>query len=250
MPPDVVRPLATATLGNVLVIAHRLGMDWISVRPNDSHLHAQGHGQSLTSIEIRSLGLALRYTNKDPQREINGDFTRLPTATFKGSRPLSHLFIPTKEADKLAFGFIPADPELKTAEYCVAVGSRNFDGIQDTLIRLNVRWKAVQYCTKGIAGQNFFADRSKSPGWNGIADAIYLLSPWMPLLGLGAVRVRLPYSTSLQTPFNWREGHIVFWLRLKELVKTSPTCTSSTRTSSLPSRQLRRTVSKQLHPHR
>ena len=34
MPPDVVRPLATTTLGDIIIIAHRLGMEWKEIRPS------------------------------------------------------------------------------------------------------------------------------------------------------------------------------------------------------------------------
>ena len=220
MPPDVVRPLATTTLGDILVIAHRLGLDWTTVRPNEGLLHAHGHGQSLTSIEIRSFGLALRYTNKDPQRESAEDIF-LPTGEkFGDSRSLSRLFVPTTEVDKMAFGFIPENTELGTGEHCLTEGTRKFDGLQETLMALNVKWKAVEYCTKGLAGQNFYSDDFRIPQWNGVADAIYLLSPWLPVRGTGATRVRLPHRSELHTPLNWREGHVVFWLRLREEIAT------------------------------
>lgn len=220
MPPDVVKPLATTTLGDILVIAHRLGLDWTTVRPNEGLLHAHGHGQSLTSIEIRSFGLALRYTNKDPQRESSDDIFFPPIKKVDGSRTLSRLFIPTAAVDKMAFGFIPADPELDTDEHCLTEGTRRFDGLQETLSALDINWKATEYCTRGLAGQNFYNDDFNIPQWNGVADAIYLLSPWLPLQGTGATRVRLPHRSVLQTPLNWREGHVVFWVRLRDVIAT------------------------------
>ena len=175
MAPDVVRLLTTTTLGDIIVIAHILGMDWLVVSPSDGRLHAGGYGQSLTSIEIRSLGLALQYTDKDPQRKKLKDYFAAPVNRFDGSPSLSLLFIPTKAADKMAFGFTPADPDLRTKEYCIAAGARRFDSVQDTLRRLDIKGKTVQYCSTGPAGQNFFSDEFKSPAWRGISDAIYLL---------------------------------------------------------------------------
>ena len=226
MPPDVVRPLATATLGSILVLAHRLGMSWTAVNPSEGALNAEGNGQSLIALDIRSFGLALQYTDKNPQYEKTEDYFRAPKDHVEGSRSLSRLFIPTREADKMAFGFIPADSLLDTAEYCISEGlgnNRRFQGVQETLLALNVEWKAVAYCTRGVAAKNFFSEEWTTSMWNGISDAVYLLTPWLPLPNTGAVAVRLPHRFDFQTPLNWREGRVVLLARLKRVLDpTSP----------------------------
>ena len=123
IPPDVVRPLATARLGDLLVLGHRLGMDWTLLEPDESRLFAEGNGQNFVSLEIRSLGLALRYTNRDPQLVRREDFFHISKQRIEGSRLISRLFVPTVNADMMAFGFIPADPVLGTEQCCVEGGS-------------------------------------------------------------------------------------------------------------------------------
>ena len=58
----------------------------------------------------------------------------------------------------MAFGYVPGDPILNTKEYCLAEGIRRFDGIRETLLQLDVGWKAIEYCTRGQAGQNFLSE--------------------------------------------------------------------------------------------
>lgn len=62
MPSEIVRPFATSNVGNILALAHRLGMLWKDIRPDHGVMRAEGRGQSITSTTVRGFGLLLQYT--------------------------------------------------------------------------------------------------------------------------------------------------------------------------------------------
>ena len=89
MPPDVVRPLASTTLGTLVAIAHRLGMVFMDFTPRDGKIRAEGLGQSLSATLLRGMGIVVEY-NVEP-----------------GSRPrrnwqiFQSLHVPSSDADKV-----------------------------------------------------------------------------------------------------------------------------------------------------
>ncbi|KAF9696366.1 hypothetical protein EKO04_005639 [Ascochyta lentis] len=93
MPPEVVRPLATTTVGTLVVLAHRLGMAWRDLQPSRGYLRAEGNGHTINSTTIRGFGILVQYTF---------DESYLPSYV---ARP--HTRIHTEAADKLACGIIP-----------------------------------------------------------------------------------------------------------------------------------------------
>lgn len=110
MPADINRPVATTTLGEIAVIARRMGMSWKTFNPDKANLAAQGCGHSLTSVEIRALGLALRYLRghrQSPMINLSGE-----TSPRKASGIESQKHIWSREADMLMFGVIPGDKAL------------------------------------------------------------------------------------------------------------------------------------------
>jgi hypothetical protein len=62
MPPEIVRPLATITIGTLVVLAHRMGMVWRDLRPIRGLLRAEANGHTFTSIVIRGFGTLVQYT--------------------------------------------------------------------------------------------------------------------------------------------------------------------------------------------
>ena len=63
MPPDVVKPYARINLGDLGVLARRLGMEWERFEPSDGGvLRASGNGYSLTSVLVRSVGIMVEFT--------------------------------------------------------------------------------------------------------------------------------------------------------------------------------------------
>ena len=67
MPTDVVRPFASSKVGTVIVLAHRLGMQWRELNPGKGIMNADGNGHTLSSSTIRGLGTVLQYYRDDTQ---------------------------------------------------------------------------------------------------------------------------------------------------------------------------------------
>jgi hypothetical protein len=93
MPPEVVRPLATTTVGTLVVLAHRLGMAWRDLQPSRGYIMAEGNGHTISSTTIRGFGVLVQYTFDDSYHPSHA------------ARP--HARIHTEAADKLACGIIP-----------------------------------------------------------------------------------------------------------------------------------------------
>lgn len=90
MPPDVVRPLASTTLGTLIAIAHRMGMTWVDLVPRDGKIRAEGKGHSISANVMRGMGIVVEY-NMDPglqQRKRDWE-------------SLSSLYVPSIAADKV-----------------------------------------------------------------------------------------------------------------------------------------------------
>lgn len=60
--PDMVRPLATSTVGDIIVLAIRLGMEWTELDLSQGKMQASGNGCSLTSTEVRGLGVLASFS--------------------------------------------------------------------------------------------------------------------------------------------------------------------------------------------
>lgn len=87
MPPEIVRPLATTTIGTLVVLAHRMGMVWRDLRPSRGFLRAEGNGHTFTSTVIRGLApsfstlMTIRTLLRLPRRmSVNGYRQKKPTS--------------------------------------------------------------------------------------------------------------------------------------------------------------------------
>lgn len=110
--PDVVKPFATVPLGDLLAIDHRLGLDWIVVKPLLSELTAQDDfGNSISSQSIRGLGTVVNYMQDEGVKQRIG---RL------GTDETNNIFSPSEDADKLAFGILPGDKRLGLTDVTAA----------------------------------------------------------------------------------------------------------------------------------
>ena len=88
--PDIVRPLATTTVGTIAIIARRMGMKWKNFRPVDGVMRAEGCGQIITATTVRSLGTAIQYVNTG----------------WSTPGKLQEMYIPDDAVDALGFGLI------------------------------------------------------------------------------------------------------------------------------------------------
>jgi hypothetical protein len=56
MPPDLTRPLAEVSMGDIVILALRMGMQWRVLDLDSGKLQADGNGFNLTGFEARGLG--------------------------------------------------------------------------------------------------------------------------------------------------------------------------------------------------
>lgn len=89
LPAKATRPMATTSLGTLVVMATRLGMKWRIGLEKDSY-QAVGNGYSLSCTQVPEMGLVASFTADDAE---NRDFDR--SLAFNGS------------ADMLMCGIIP-----------------------------------------------------------------------------------------------------------------------------------------------
>ena len=89
MPPDVVRPLASTTLGSIIIMAHRMGMIWKDLRPSEGKLRAEGLGQGFSATLVRGLGIVVEYAREPGLVPQNPEMLRWS------------LRIPSVDADKV-----------------------------------------------------------------------------------------------------------------------------------------------------
>ena len=62
MPPDIVRPVATTTVGCLISMAYRMGMVWVDLKLDEGIMRAIGKGKSLSTSIVRGLGLVVEYS--------------------------------------------------------------------------------------------------------------------------------------------------------------------------------------------
>lgn len=66
MPPDIVRPVASTTVGCLITMAHRLGMAWSDFRIDEGKMRAAGSGRSFSTSIVRGMGLVVEYSTTGP----------------------------------------------------------------------------------------------------------------------------------------------------------------------------------------
>lgn len=98
MPPDMVRPLAETTVGDIIIIARRLRMAWRELDLKNNKLQADGNGYSLTSTNIHGLGIVMRFNS-------TGNHNRFPR------------LISNQAVDKLICGKLPGCPVLVNRDF-------------------------------------------------------------------------------------------------------------------------------------
>lgn len=84
MLPDVVRPVASTTIGDLVSLVHRMRLSWIDFKPDEGIICAAGHGRSISASRVRGLGLFVK---------CNQNGTRL-------YQQLS-MMIPSRDADQV-----------------------------------------------------------------------------------------------------------------------------------------------------
>lgn len=196
MPPDIVRPFATSNISDVIALAHRLGMRWKDIRPDDGVMRAEGSGQSITSTIVRGFGLLLQYT--------------LDRAVVEKLRwTIDTLTIPSNRADMLGFQIVPGSPDFNLPDFVFdySVGSPTVN-------------LAMKNLGVGRDVQEMYAHYIQLSGrLYGFSDLIGLVTPFLPLPNSSIVRVFSPYLDVHYSPTNWWEGFVVYHARLLNYIE-------------------------------
>ena len=200
MPPDIVRPFATSNVGDMIALAHRLGMRWKDIRPGDGILRAEGNGQSITSTSVRGFGLFLQYT-------YDVSIVRIQTGIglYKDDRSIPT--IASREADMLGFQITPR-----------TYGVPNF--IFGTPMDNSTITRAMNQLGLSRDVQDMYVNYFRnSKRLYGFSDLIGMVTCFLPLQGSSIVQVFSPYPDAHDSPTNWWEGFVVYHARLLECVE-------------------------------
>ena len=180
MPPEIVRPFASTTLGNIIAIAHRLGMIWRDLRPGDGILRAEGNGHTLSSTSVRSVGILLQYTFDDPVSKSGK------------SQAWRNVLIPTDDADKMGFGILPGCKELGVPDFVLTKeGGKWGDSLESTFEIMD---------TLGLdqrAKNRVQESCNTSQYAEGFVDIIGICAPFLPLRGSFIIQVLIPWRYAL-----------------------------------------------------
>ncbi|KAJ9613923.1 hypothetical protein H2200_002059 [Cladophialophora chaetospira] len=205
MPTDALRPLASAHLGDLLILTYRMFLGWYDLQLGKRSLRAEGHGHSLTQIEIRGLGIVLEYRFAASGMSKPAD------------RPFSGHFVPSQEADMMAFGLIPVSKEMGMSQEYFDLGKEDYNlGLLDMLGALHVDGALLdEFRSQLRKPLDEFFDVAN--------ETLPMVAPFIPLEGLGAVRVIPPFSPKrAQSLIRWREGRLVLLHRLRSHIETDP----------------------------
>ncbi|MCJ1374251.1 hypothetical protein MMC20_005483 [Loxospora ochrophaea] len=194
MPPEIVRPIASSTLGDVLVLAHRLGMGWRDVRPGEGILRAEGNGHTLTSSLVRGFGILFQYTFDHAIKRK------------KDRIPWKNLYIPSEAADKLAFGIVSRCFGLDMPDLIV---SSEEEPLKTAIKAMEIIGVSGEAMTKL---REFSAEQSYLPGFN---DVLGMWAPWLPIEESSITQIMSP-GLDTHSPTIFYEGRVVFRYRLKE----------------------------------
>lgn len=192
MPPEIIRPFASSNVGDIIAIAHRLGMGWIDLRPEEGSMRAEGCGRTFTSTTVRGLGILLQfncnYHVSHRKYEVWRDFT-----------------IPCEEADALGFGIIKVCRDYLPLPDLIL--DDEAECVRTILGTLKIKWEVIER----------FCNSVPQRGLQGFGDLISLAAPFMPIEGLRVRKIMKIHRDFCPSHFDWWEGFHVFELRLERL---------------------------------
>lgn len=112
MPAELTRPLAEVGMGDIVVLALRMGMQWRALDLDSGRMQADGNGFNLTGFEARGLGIVLRLT----ATEQHSQYRKL---------------IPSRAVDKMLMGILPGDPYLVGRDFPLVKKDRTVQPLGD-----------------------------------------------------------------------------------------------------------------------
>ena len=194
MPADLLRPLATSTLNNVILIALRLNMQWRQLNLDNGVFLADGNGYSLTSVEIRGLGLGFQFS-------------------VIGAHETHRQCISSEAVDKMMFGIIPGHPTLVGQDYALVSDKRKIDGYPPTSVL-----EAI-----GIDDRDLRNDISRKKYWESHNEMVILLSKFLPLPGTSVSRNFFPaWLGPVGSVIHFWEGRMALMQGLRKRIDDTP----------------------------
>jgi hypothetical protein len=203
------KPFATISLHDLLVLGHRLGLDWTEVDPNNDKLVAQDDfGNDLSAHRVRGLGLVVQYSHDSGRSQLDRaqDKSRLTTA-FR----IENLMVPSSAADKLAFGIIPGDTRLHFDDTLVATREDCLNFAASLTERIDAKRNPKESLERSFQANDF----TKS----GLDQLMPLISPVLVLPGCRTNTARRPNGRSHVGVLEVMEGFVVFEHRLQDMQK-------------------------------
>ena len=190
MPPELTRPFASSNVGDIIAIAHRLGMGWTDLRPEEGIMRAEGRGLTITSTTVRGLGILLQFSNDNVSHPKFGLW--------------EDLTIPCEWADALGFGIIVC---RGVAHLHNMILDDEDDSVRTILSTLKMDREVIER----------FCDSIPQWGLQGLGDLISLVAPFMPIEGLTVRKIMKIHRDFCPNHFKeWEEFH-AFELRLEQL---------------------------------
>ena len=214
IPPGITRPLAQTNVGSLIVLAHRLGMQWRDIDPAEGKLRAEGNGHSITSSIVRGYGTIVQYSY---DRSLAGPM-------IEGKRPDSITStIPTVEADKMLCGIIPGCRLLGIDDLPAASLNEDSELFHQALASFGI--------DEGVRNQLIHAHSSEE---SVIWEIFGMVCPFMPVATSTNVHIVHPCrATRYGTTLRWREGRVVHRYRLAKYLEQHPTESSEALTRVL-----------------
>lgn len=197
MPPDIVRPLASIDMGDFLTLCFRLR---IEIHPEERSWSADGEGHSFSPLRVQGLGTVVQY-RFDPL-----------VSPVEEKYPANGYFAPSEACDKLAFGIIPANPDLGiNREWKVNTAPNFTDSIMTHFEELGVSEE-----TRRLMKDDKSEDKHNTS--EALCESLLLLCPPLVVDGLGIIKYVPPYPRRwAESMLQYREFDIVFRNRLNEM---------------------------------
>ncbi|KAL9603548.1 MAG: hypothetical protein Q9219_001050 [cf. Caloplaca sp. 3 TL-2023] len=203
MAPDIVRPLAETSVGDIAIIVERLGMKWQAFRPEYGEMRAEGNDQMIYSTLDRSTGTILHYAQGAKRHGLPMNFY----GEFKSDSHLAEVpTIPTRESDMMRFGILPCHKELMGREF-YTMGT--IEEVKATLNLLD---------PTGSASKKVHDNRTiEATSTYGFPDLIAMAAPILRKRGDANFRLPVPTEHCIGLT-SLMEGFYVFRERLDDFV--------------------------------
>ncbi|CAM1509002.1 Fc.00g027410.m01.CDS01 [Cosmosporella sp. VM-42] len=196
MPPDVTRPLAKTTIGDILVLALRMGMRWRILQPESGRMQADGEGYSLSATQVNSMGIVMRFMR----------FTAL-------GRHSPQQLIPSTIVDKLLCGIIAGDNEFVKREFNMIGNNGERRKIHDSGGVLDQI--GFLQADLALAREKDYIETTN--------ETVMLLLPFLPLRGSSMVGFRYTFyhpRSSHKAVFHFWEGKLALLRVLESRLQT------------------------------